>query len=138
MKIKIKLEYGGKMPEFKRKGDACLDCYASQSVCIKKGERALIPLGFAMQLPKKYEAVIRPRSGLTSIGIDETIGTIDSNYRGIVSACLINNSNTDYNVFIGDRICQMAIRKTHNISFKKVKHLNKTNRGSNGFGSSGR
>lgn len=138
MKIKIKLETGAKAPEYKRTGDACLDCYAAQSVVIKKGERALIPLGFSMQLPKGYEAIIRPRSGLSSIGVDVAIGTIDSNYRGIVSACVINNANTDYNVFLGDRICQLAIRKTVFSSWKIVKALNKTVRGSNGFGSSGR
>lgn len=138
MKIKVKLMAGGKMPEFKRDGDACLDCYSVGKITIKKGDRVTIPLGFCLQLPKGYEAVIRPRSGLSGCGIDSVIGTIDSNYRGELKAILINNSIADYSVETGDRICQLAIRKTEKVKLIEVKELNKTNRGANGFGSSGR
>ena len=68
--VKIKLFDGGKMPEFKRKGDACLDCKSRNCMTIPKGQRALVPLGFAIELPKDYEAIVRPRSGNTKDGID--------------------------------------------------------------------
>ena len=138
--IKIKLIAGGKLPEYKRSGDVCLDCYARincNSFTIHKGKRALIPLGFALELLPDYEAVIRPRSGLTLQGIDEAIGTIDENYRGEVQACLVNNSEEDFVVNDGDRICQMAIRHAPKVSFQIVDKLSETDRGEAGFGSSG-
>ena len=88
-------------------------------------------------LPEGYEAIIRPRSGLSLKGIDECIGTIDSNYRGEVKACIVNNSEGSFDVRSGDRICQLAIRKTEDIVFEQVENLSETNRGDNGFGSSG-
>ena len=143
MKIKIKVIENGKIPEFKRKGDACCDCYVRlsdnlDSISIPPNSRYLVNLGFALELPEGYEAIIRPRSGLSSRGIDVCIGTIDSNYRGEVKSCIVNNSDVDYQVYHNDRICQLAIRKIENIIFEQVDNLSETNRGDNGFGSSGR
>ena len=98
----------------------------------------MIGLGFALALPKGYEGVIRPRSGLSAKGIDGAIGTIDENYRGELKAILINNTKEDYAVNFGDRICQLAIRKTEEINLVTVDVLDKTNRGDKGFGSSGK
>ena len=86
LKVKIKLLEGGKLPEYKRDGDVCLDCYAREDVEVSFGERELIPLGFALELPEGYEAVVRPRSGLSFKGLEGAIGTIDTNYRGEVKA----------------------------------------------------
>lgn len=114
MKVKIKLIEGGEMPKIQRGGDVCYDCHArleAEKLVIGRGNRAKVPLGFAIELPDGYEAVIRPRSGLTSKGIDNGIGSIDSNYRGEVCAVVINNSASEFVVKNGDRICQMAIRE---------------------------
>lgn len=138
MNIKIKLFENGKMPEFKRNGDACLDCYASESKTIEPGNRSLIGLGFAMEIPEGFEGVIRPRSGLSSKGYDGAIGTIDSNYRGELKGIIINNTSEPYTVSIGDRVCQLAIRKTEEITLIPVEELTDSNRGSDGFGSSGK
>ena len=138
MNVKIKLMENGKMPEFKRAGDACLDCYSAEDIVINPGNRSLIKLGFAMEIPEGYEGVIRPRSGLSSKGIDECIGTIDSNYRGELKAIIINNATEPYYINFGDRICQLAIRKTENINFIQVEELDDSVRGINGFGSSGK
>ena len=138
--VKIKLLNGGKLPEYKRKGDACLDCYARidcKFITIPRHSRALIPLGFALELPADYEAVIRPRSGLTSEEIDVAIGTGDENYRGELKANVINNSDDDFVIKNGDRICQMAIRQAPKVWFEVVENLSETNRGEAGFGSSG-
>lgn len=138
MEVKIKLKQeNAQVPVFKHKGDACCDCYACESVSVNVNQRELVNLGFALELPVGYEAVIRPRSGLTSKGIDVAIGTIDSNYRGEVKACVINNSEKIFEIKSGDRICQMAIRKTEDVSFRQVDELNDTDRGEKGFGSSG-
>ena len=139
MLVNIKLVNNGLMPVFKRNGDACADCYSNLEATsvIKKGERVLIPLGFCLEIPEGYEAVVRPRSGLSSKGIDVTIGTIDSNYRGEVMACVVNNSSNDYTVGNHERICQLAIRKTEEIEFKIKEELSESNRGNSGFGSSG-
>lgn len=91
VEVKVKLINGGLIPMYSRDGDACLDCYSNEKVEIKSGCRNLVKLGFALELPLDYEAVIRPRSGLSKNGIDVSIGTIDSNYRGEVSANVINN-----------------------------------------------
>lgn len=139
-KIKINLSYGGVMPEYKTKGAACADCYANtldDLEIVKKGTRKTISLGFAIELPKGYEAIIRPRSGLTSKGIDIGIGTIDSDYRGEVKACVINNSDTDFGISHGDRICQIKIQKADKYKFVPVDKLSDTKRGSGGFGSTG-
>ena len=140
MYVKIKIFDGGKKPEYKRVGDACLDCYArieEGPIIIEKGTRALIPLGFALELPADYEAVVRPRSGLTSKSIDIAIGTCDENYRGELMANVINNSEKVYAICNGDRICQLAIRYAPKIMFEIVEKLSETNRGEAGFGSSG-
>lgn len=137
MKVKVKLIDGGKMPGFKTEGAVCADCYSRVDVTVPAGKRSLIPLGFAIELPERWEAVIRPRSGLTSKGIDSGIGTIDFDYRGEVKGCLINNSDEDFIVRVGDRICQIAIREAPVIEFEQVAELTETERGENGFGSTG-
>ena len=137
---RIKLIKGGQLPKYQREGDACLDCYArlpTEKILLLKGKRTLIPLGFALQLPKGYEGIIRPRSGLSKKGIDVAIGTIDGNFRGEVSACVINNSGDDFEIGNAERICQLAIREAPKVYFVEVDELEDTERGSNGFGSSG-
>lgn len=141
--VKIKLIDGGKMPEFKTEGAVAADCYAhisnatDNSITIAPRKRALIPLGFAIGLPKGWEVQIRPRSGLTSNSIDNGWGTGDWDYTGEYKACVINNSEEPFVVHDGDRVCQMAIREAPAISFKVVEELEETERGAGGFGHTG-
>lgn len=140
VEVKVKLMEGGKLPYYSREGDSCLDCCArlgADSIKIPAKTRCLVNLGFALELPLGWEAVIRPRSGLTKIAVDNGIGTIDYNYRGEVKACVINNTSDDFEIKNGDRICQMKIQRTPKVIFKVVDELSETNRGANGFGSSG-
>lgn len=139
MNVKIKIIENGKMPEFKTDGAVCADCYArcEDEIIVPPHSRKLVPLGFAIELPKGYEAQLRPRSGLTSKQIDNGFGTIDFDYRGEVKACLINNSYEKFVVNNGDRICQIAIREVPKISFEQVEELSVTERGTDGFGSTG-
>ncbi len=145
MEVKIKLIENGKIPIYKRDGDACLDCFArisGGSIAIppyeKSKARVLVNLGFALELPAGWEAQIRPRSGNSKDGIDITLGTGDPTYRGEYMACIVNNRPEPFVVNDGDRICQLAIREAPHIEFKVVDELSETIRGSNGFGSSGR
>lgn len=137
MQVKVKKINNGYIPVFKRDGDACADCYSNISVAIASKSRVIIPLGFSLEIPEGYEGVIRPRSGMTSKEIDAAIGTIDSNYRGELKVVIINDSDKKITISKGDRICQLAIRKTEHITFEEVDELSETERGSNGFGSSG-
>lgn len=138
--VKVKLIDGGKLPLFKTVGASCADCYArliTPYVIVPAGKRCLVSLGFALELPSDYEAVIRPRSGLTSKGIDVGIGTIDEDYRGEVKACVINNSGEDFKIENLDRICQLKIQKSEKVSFVEVTELSETERNTDGFGSTG-
>lgn len=139
--IKIKVVDGGKAPEYKTAGAACADCYArlpTPYVIIPANSRCLINLGFKIELPEEFEAQIRPRSGLTKIAIDNGFGTIDSDYRGEVKACIINNTGHDYTINNLDRICQMKIEPAKQYKFDIVEELSETVRGDNGFGSTGK
>mgnify|MGYP004539184897 CR=1 FL=1 len=140
MKIQIKLIEGGRLPEYKTDGAVCADCYSrcKNPIEIKPNSRALIPLGFAVELPKGYEMVLRPRSGMSKNGIDSVIGTIDFDYRGEVMACVINNIDKAISVENDTRICQCAIRQVPEIEFEVVSELSETVRGNNGFGSTGK
>ena len=153
MTIDIKKETNdSKLPAFSREGDACMDCYADEDVTIpgfdlEKGlGRASVPLGFRIALPKGMEALIRPRSGLAlkeGLTILNSPGTIDENYRGEVRAIVLNTTSKAYNVKKGDRICQLAIRQImcsskSTIEWNVVSELDETNRGEDGFGSSGK
>lgn len=140
MKIKVKLVDGGKMPEYKTAEASCADCYARLAtpfITIPNGATTLINLGFAVELPKGYEMVVRPRSGLSSKGIVAAYGTVDSDYRGEVKACITNLSGGDFDIKNLERICQIKIQPTERHDFLEVDELSETERGENGFGSTG-
>ena len=97
--------------------------------------------GFAMALPDNYEAQIRPRSGLAlknGITVLNSPGTIDADYRGEVGVILINHGKQPFTVSRGDRIAQMIIAPFVQADFHAVAELSETERGSGGFGSSGK
>ena len=137
VQIKIKKIKDGTLPSYKREGDVCMDCCSREHITLAHGERILVPLGFALELPEEYEAIVRPRSGNSKDGIDVAIGTIDTNYRGEVMACVINNSESFFVIDKGDRICQLAIREAPTVEWEVVSELSETNRNDKGFGSTG-
>lgn len=137
--IKFKLVNGGKLPEIKTEGAACFDAYANNEtpIFIEPNSRRLVPLGFCVELPAHTEMQVRPRSGLSKKGIDNAFGTVDEDYRGEVSACVINNSKEVFKIEKGDRICQLAIRQMPYYEVCVVDELSVTERGTSGFGSTG-
>jgi dUTP pyrophosphatase len=110
-------------------------------VSIAPLQRKLIPTGIFIELPVGYEAQIRPRSGMavkSGLTIVNTPGTVDSDYRGEIMICLINLSEDNHAVRNGDRIAQMIIAKYEKVNLNQVEQLSETQRGENGFGSSGK
>jgi dUTP pyrophosphatase len=111
-----------------------------QDVIIRPGESAVIPTGFVIELPEGVEAQIRPRSGLAvkhHVGILNSPGTIDSDYRGEVKIILTNFGKTDFKVQRGDRIAQMIVSRYERIRWEEVSGLAATSRGAGGFGHTG-
>jgi dUTP pyrophosphatase len=112
-----------------------------KSITLKPLERSLIPTGLFIELPEGYEAQIRPRSGLAikkGISVLNTPGTIDADYRGEIGVILVNLSSEEYTIEDGERICQMIISKHEHIKWKRVDILEGTDRGSGGFGHTGK
>jgi dUTP pyrophosphatase len=108
---------------------------------VKPGEAALIPTGFSIEVPPGYEAQVRPRSGLAikhGIGILNSPGTIDSDYRGEVKVILNNFGKQDFLIHRGDRIAQLVIMPVIRASWEEVSGIGSTARGSGGFGHTGR
>jgi dUTP pyrophosphatase len=108
---------------------------------IKAGETALVPSGFIIEIPQGYEAQVRPRSGLAikhNIGILNSPGTIDSDYRGEVKVILTNFGKQDFVIKRGDRIAQMVIMPVVKAVWSEVSNLEETKRGAGGFGHTGK
>ena len=107
---------------------------------ILPGEKAIIPSGFSLSIPKGFEIQIRPRSGLAAkkgISVLNTPGTIDADYRGEIKVILINLSKEKFVVENGMRIAQMVVSPVIQAELEEVKELPKTSRGAGGFGSTG-
>ena len=126
-------------PSVCRHGYLC--CHFRSSVLLEKGEIALLPTGFAMALPQGYEAQIRPRSGLAvkhGIGLINSPGTIDADYRGEVMIAVINLGPRPYTFHRGDRVAQMIIHRVHQAELLEVEYLDETRRNTGGFGHTGK
>ena len=143
LKIK-KLRKTAKMPFRATKGAAAHDLFAalSSGVTIPPGEVLAVPTGIAVELPsEEYVALIFLRSGLGlkhGIGMINSVGVIDSDYRGEIIVSLINHSGKPFDINPGDRLAQMMITKTYLLPITEVSELSDTERGSGGFGSTGK
>ncbi len=143
MEIKIVNKSTNKLPEYETDHSAGMDlrAFLAAEIKLKPLERVLVPTGLYIELPKGYEAQIRPRSGLAlkkGISVLNTPGTIDSDYRGEIGIILINLSQEEFIVRNGDRICQMIINKHESALWNEVEILEETARGAGGFGHTGK
>jgi dUTP pyrophosphatase len=130
------------LPRYMTPHSAGMDVCAAVDipVILKPGDIALIPTGFAMALPEGYEAQIRPRSGLAvkyGIGLINSPGTIDADYRGEVKIPLINHGRQPFTVNRKDRIAQMIISPVCRAEFELVDILEVSTRNDGGFGHTG-
>ena len=142
--LKIKrLEHNRILPDYKTEGAAGMDLCAAiaEPVELKPLERKLIPTGIKIELEHGYEAQIRPRSGLSikhGITLINSVGTIDEDYRGEVCIAIVNISNESYTIQPDERIAQMVITKVEQAKLEVVTELSDTERGTGGFGSTGK
>lgn len=143
MKIKIVNKSKHPLPEYKTKLSAGMDIRANidESVTLNSLERKLIPTGLYIELPEGYEAQMRPRSGLAlneGLGLLNSPGTIDADYRGEIGIIVVNLSNNPVTIKDGDRICQMVIQRVEQAELFEVDTLDETERGAGGFGHTGK
>ena len=143
MQIKIVNKSNNHLPAYSTKMSAGMDIRASLSepVTLKPLERKLIPTGLYVEIPKGYEAQIRPRSGLAlkkGITVLNTPGTIDADYRGEIGVILVNLSQEEFVIENGERICQMVIAAHETVQWSLVQELEETDRGAGGFGHTGK
>ena len=134
---------GLQLPAYATPGSAGCDVRAAveSAVTLQPGQRAVLPCGFSMALPQGWEAQVRPRSGLAvrhGITVLNAPGTIDADYRGEVMVPLINLGDVPFVIERGERIAQLVIAPAHQVEWVQVSGLDETQRGSGGFGSTGR
>ena len=130
-------------PKYKTDGSSGVDlsAFLDKEVVIKPNSSELIPTGLQVAIPEELEIQIRPRSGLAakeSIGVLNSPGTIDSDYRGELKIILFNHGKEDFIINNGDRIAQMVLVPILKMEFEEVDSLPDTIRGQGGFGSTGK
>ena len=140
LKVKIKKVADVKTPSYAHKGDSGVDLYAAEDYTLKPMERKLISTGIKVEIPHGYEAQVRPKSGLAiehGISHANSIGTIDSCYRGEIKIPMINFGDKPYKIEKGKKIGQMVFAKVEEAVFEEVDGLGETTRNEKGFGSTG-
>ena len=133
------------LPTYQSEHAAGLDLFAAVAedspLLLSPGQRALVPTGLMIALPPGYEAQVRPRSGLAAkhgITVLNAPGTIDADYRGEIGVLLINHGEAPFPIRRGERIAQMVIAAVSRVELVAATSLSATERGSGGFGSTGR
>ena len=132
------------LPEHQTESSAGADIHAylpDGGVIISPGEKEIIPTGIYIEIPVGYEVQVRPRSGLAfkhGVTVLNSPGTIDADYRGEVKVLLINHGKEAFVVKSGERIAQMVFSKNQRFEWESVNRLSDTERGSGGYGSSGK
>jgi dUTP pyrophosphatase len=143
MNVKIINKGTCPLPSYETIGAAGMDVRAnlSASVCVAPGERMLVPTGLYLEIPAGLECQVRPRSGLAlkkGITVLNTPGTIDSDYRGEVGVILINLSNENFTIEPNDRIAQLVFCPVIQVTLIETDALESSDRGTGGFGSTGK
>ena len=140
MKIKIKkLHPDALIPHYAHSGDAGVDLFTVEPFELEPGERKSIPLGVAMEIPEGYVALMWDKSGLShKYGIKTFGGVIDSGYRGEIRAGVMNLSDKFFSFEKGQKLAQILIQKVERVDFEEVDELSGSERGTQGFGSTGK
>ena len=142
MEVKVINKSNNPLPEYSTPQSAGMDLRANikDSIDIDPLCRVLIPTGIYIELPKGYEAQVRPRSGLAlkhGITVLNSPGTIDADFRGEICVILVNLSNIPFTIASGTRIAQLVFSKCEQAELVEVEELNSTERGEGGFGHTG-
>lgn len=129
------------LPAYATEGAAGMDLLAAKDMTVPPGGRALVPTGLRIALPDGYEMQVRPRSGLAlkhGITLPNSPGTVDEDYRGEVGVILLNTGSEPFEIARGDRIAQAVFAPVTRAEWEEVVVLPETQRGTGGFGSTGR
>jgi len=138
--IKLLSEFG-KIPTKSHPNDIGYDLYSDCSIQLEAQKVTLVTLGIAIELPDNIGGFVLPRSGLSSKHLIAPInspGLIDPGYRGELKVPLMNYSNSVYTIELNERIAQLVLIKTENLSFQEVTELQDSERSDGGFGSTGK
>ena len=141
MNLRVKLTDGAPLPVHAKPGDAGLDLASREQVTLWPGQSAMVPTGVGVEIPETHVGLVFPRSGLASkhgVTLRNAVGVIDSGYRGEIHAPLHNLGERAYTVGVNERICQLVIVPCETVECVPVDELGETERGSGGFGSTGR
>ncbi|MEK7451544.1 MAG: dUTP diphosphatase, partial [Patescibacteria group bacterium] len=134
----VKIEEDAKIPNYANLSDAGMDLFSIEEVVLKIGERQAIRTGIKTEIPDGYVGLVWDKSGLAlNNGIKTMAGVIDSGYRGEIKIVLINLGDEDFEIKKGQKIAQMLVQKVERPEIELVDELNATERGENGFGSTG-
>ena len=131
------------LPKYKTSGASGMDlrAFIEKPISLEPGKSCLIPTGLSVAFSEEYEIQIRPRSGLAAknnIGVLNTPGTIDSDYRGEIKIILFNHGSEDFIINNNDRVAQMVLTPIIKMELEETNELPKSVRGKSGFGSTGK
>ncbi|MBR0374814.1 MAG: dUTP diphosphatase [Mogibacterium sp.] len=141
--VKVRMiSLSGAAPQYATPGAAGMDlrAYTEEPIVLRPMERRLIPTGLFIEIPVGYEGQVRARSGLAikhGIGLVNSVGTIDADYRGEVKVPMINFGSEDFVINNGDRIAQLVIAKCEQVEIELTEELSESDRGAGGFGHTG-
>lgn len=138
--LNVRVADGAMVPSYAHEGDAGLDLRITHDVTLEPGERANVPTGVAVEIPGGCVGLVFPRSGLASkfgITLSNSVGVIDSGYRGEIGASLVNTSGETAALDAGTRVCQLVVIPYVPCELVAVDELSATERGACGFGSTG-
>ena len=143
MQIKVIRMNETELPKYETIGSAGMDVRANikEPITLAPGAIKLIPIGLKVEIPLGYEIQVRPRSGLAlkhGLGMANSVGTIDSDYRGEIGVISINLSDKPYTIQPQERIAQIILNKVEQIEWTEVGELETTERGAGGYGHTGK
>lgn len=139
-KMNVRLSDGAELPRYAHEGDAGLDLRITHDVTLNPGERATVGTGLAVEIPQGCVGLVFPRSGLASkhgITLSNSVGVIDSGYRGEIGATLLNQLDETATLDAGTRVCQLIVMPFVPCELVPCEELTETERGAAGFGSTG-
>lgn len=139
-KMNVRLSDGAELPRYAHEGDAGLDLRITHDVTLNPGERATVGTGLVVEIPQGCVGLVFPRSGLASkhgITLSNSVGVIDSGYRGEIGVTLLNQSDETATLDAGTRVCQLIVMPFVPCELVPCEELTETERGAAGFGSTG-
>lgn len=141
-KIKFKKEKDNAIiPQYQTEGAAGFDFHSIEDMVILPGETKIVSTGLSVEVPKGWELQVRCRSSIaakTSVRLANGVGTVDSDYRGVVGVILHNTGEYNFEIKEGDRVAQGVMKRSPKVEIVEVTELSKSKRDKGGFGSTGK